>query len=116
MPPLDSFRRLGRVEDHLHQPAAVAQVDEDEAAVVAPAVHPAGQRHVLAGVILAQLATVVCLQPAPLRSILHSSVARGSGGGKGVALFLLTGTPSEARGLTRQEDRSFSRGQIPPRA
>ena len=34
-------RRL-RVEDELEQPGAVAQVDEDQAAVVAAAVDPAG--------------------------------------------------------------------------
>jgi hypothetical protein len=32
--------RLVRVEDELHQAGAVAQVDEDQAAVVAAAVHP----------------------------------------------------------------------------
>ena len=33
------------------RPRAVAQVEEDQAAVVAAAVHPAGQRHCLAGVL-----------------------------------------------------------------
>ena len=40
--------RLGgaiRVEHHLHDAGAVPQVDEDEAAVVAPAMNPAGQGH-----------------------------------------------------------------------
>ena len=36
-----SARGLG-MEDELDEPGAVAQVDEDQAAVVAPAVHPAG--------------------------------------------------------------------------
>ena len=40
-------RRL-RVEDDLHQAGAVAQVDEDEAAVVAAAVHPARDAHLVA--------------------------------------------------------------------
>ena len=40
--------RLLRAEHELEQPAAVAQVDEDEPAVVAPAVHPAGHPHALA--------------------------------------------------------------------
>jgi hypothetical protein len=31
-----------RVDDDLHDAGAVAQVEEDEAAVVAAAVHPAG--------------------------------------------------------------------------
>ncbi len=40
-------RRVGiggalRVEDQLHETGTVAQVDEDQAAVVAAAVHPAG--------------------------------------------------------------------------
>ena len=33
-----------RIEDDLHQALAIAQVDEDDAAVVAPAVDPAHQR------------------------------------------------------------------------
>ena len=36
------------MEDELDQPAAVAQVDEDQPAVVAPAVDPAGDAHGLA--------------------------------------------------------------------
>ena len=39
-------RRLG-VERQLDDPGAVAQVDEDDAAMVAPAVHPPGHAHVL---------------------------------------------------------------------
>ena len=45
--------RLGRLlgaEHELEQPGAVAQVDEDQPAVVAPAVHPAGHPHALAHV------------------------------------------------------------------
>ena len=51
--------RLGRLlgpEDELEQPGAVAQVDEDQPAVVAAAVHPAGDAHLLAHVVRAQLA------------------------------------------------------------
>ena len=40
-------RGLG-MEDELHEARAVAQVDEDQAAVVAPAVHPAGDADGLA--------------------------------------------------------------------
>ena len=36
-----------RVEHNLHQPFAVAQVDKNHAAVVAPAVRPAAQGHLL---------------------------------------------------------------------
>ena len=47
--PLGGGVRLGGglgVEDELHEARAVAQVDEDQPAVVAPAVHPAGDAHV----------------------------------------------------------------------
>ena len=37
-----------RVEHDLQQPLAVAQVDEDDPAVIAPAMHPAGDRDLLA--------------------------------------------------------------------
>ncbi len=37
-----------RIEHHLQQAFAVAQVDENHAAVVAPAMHPAGHRDLLA--------------------------------------------------------------------
>ena len=53
------LRRLRRVEDELHEAAAVAQVDEDQAAVVAPAVHPAGEAHLAAHVGGAELAGYV---------------------------------------------------------
>jgi hypothetical protein len=49
--PLRERMRLGRrlrVEDELDDARAVAEVDEDEAAVVAPAVHPAGDADPLA--------------------------------------------------------------------
>ena len=36
------------MEHELHEPGAIAQVDEDQPAVVAPAVHPAGDAHGLA--------------------------------------------------------------------
>src|SRR4029079_19395966 len=48
--------RLG-MEDELHDPRAVAQVDEDQAAVVAPPVHPAGHAHGLPDARGGQLAT-----------------------------------------------------------
>jgi hypothetical protein len=46
-------------EDHLDDPRAVAQVDEDDPAVVAAAGHPAGQRHGRAGVGRAQASGVM---------------------------------------------------------
>ena len=56
---LRELRRLGRVlrVDHeLRDPGAVAEVDEDEAAVVAAARGPAGERLARADVLLAELA------------------------------------------------------------
>jgi len=55
---------LFRVEHHLGEAVVVAQVDEDEAAVVATAVDPAGQRDRLPFVGGAQLAAVVALEHA----------------------------------------------------
>ena len=52
---------LLRVEHHLGDAVAVAQVDEDQRAVVAAAVHPARQAHLLALVLGAQLAAAVGL-------------------------------------------------------
>jgi len=49
-------QRRVRGRDHLHHAAAVAQVDENHAAVVAAVQHPAGQRDALADVGAAQLA------------------------------------------------------------
>jgi hypothetical protein len=43
-----------RVERHLHDPLAVAQVDEDQGAEVAAPVHPAAERDARAGVLGAQ--------------------------------------------------------------
>ena len=57
--PLGQTVRLGRdsrVEDELHEAGAVAQVDEDEVAVVAPASHPAGEPHLATHVGGTQLA------------------------------------------------------------
>ena len=42
VPELERLARLVGVEDELDEPGAVAQVDEDEPAVVAAAVDPAG--------------------------------------------------------------------------
>ena len=39
----DVGRSPGRIAGELHQSRAVAQVDEDQAAEVAPPVHPAGE-------------------------------------------------------------------------
>ncbi len=42
VPERERFGRLVGVEDELHEPGAVTQVDEDDAAVVAAAMDPAG--------------------------------------------------------------------------
>src|SRR4051812_36511675 len=49
--------RMLRMEDQLHEPAAIAQVDEDEAAVVATAVHPARDARLVADLVLADVPT-----------------------------------------------------------
>jgi hypothetical protein len=53
------LRVLRRIEDELENPRAVAQVDEADAAVVPPGVHPAADDHRAPDVLLAQRAGVV---------------------------------------------------------
>jgi hypothetical protein len=50
------------VEDDLDEAGGVAEVEEDEAAVIAAAVDPAGEGDGLAGVLRAERSAVVCLQ------------------------------------------------------
>ncbi len=50
-----------RVGHYLHQAPAVAQIDEGDAAVVSPPMHPSRQAHALANVLLSQLTTGVGL-------------------------------------------------------
>ena len=57
--------RLGRAlaaGDHLHDAGGVAEVEEDQSAVVAPAVHPPGECDLLALVFGPQFAATVSLQ------------------------------------------------------
>ena len=64
------LRRDLRVANHLGYAPAVPEINEDEAAVVAAAVHPAGQGHFLTLVLGPQLATSVSLEhglPSPRR-------------------------------------------------
>ena len=56
---LEGLRRVG-VEDDLQQPRAVAQVDEDHAAVVTAAVHPAGRLDGAAREGLVDFSAVMC--------------------------------------------------------
>ncbi len=56
---LEGLRRVG-VEDDLQQPRAVAQVDEDHAAMVTAAVHPAGRLDGAAREGLVDFTAVVC--------------------------------------------------------
>src|SRR5205085_11627768 len=60
------------VDDQLQFSGVVAQVDEDEPAVVAARVDPAGDRDALADVVLAQLAAIE-VAPAHGRSVATSS-------------------------------------------
>src|SRR5256885_8023372 len=52
-------RRGAGVEHDLQQPLTIAQVDENDPAVIAPAVHPAGHADLLAEVLLVDLSAVV---------------------------------------------------------
>ena len=54
-----AFGREVLVQDNLRYAGAVAQVEKDEVAVIAAAVDPAHQHHVLAGIAGAKLATGV---------------------------------------------------------
>ena len=56
---LKRLRRVG-VDHHLHQPLAVAQIDENDAAVVTPPMRPAEQGDLLPEVLLVDKTTVVC--------------------------------------------------------
>jgi hypothetical protein len=51
--------RVG-VEDDLGQPVAVAEIDKDESAVIAPSVNPTAERDVTPGMIAAQIAARMC--------------------------------------------------------
>ena len=48
--PVRLRQHVALAEDHLRHPGRVTQVDEDDAAVVAAARHPAGEGHLLPGV------------------------------------------------------------------
>ena len=60
-----SVRRLGKllIEDDLGDAAAVAHVDEDQVAKIAPPMHPAHQHDFLFGVASAQIARVARALP-----------------------------------------------------
>ena len=48
--PVRLLEHVGLAEHHLRDARGVAQIDEDDTAVVTPARHPSGQRHLLTGV------------------------------------------------------------------
>ena len=50
----------GRVKDRLSLPVAIAQIDKEDAAVVARRIHPSRDRHDLAHVVAAQFAAGIC--------------------------------------------------------
>ena len=58
-----------RIEDHLHEARAVAQVGENHAAVIPPPVHPARYRDCLACRSFVDLPAKVCTHPLSLRRI-----------------------------------------------
>ena len=64
--------RLG-VEDHLHDPRAVPQVDEDDTPVVAPPVDPARQRDGLAHVRFPEIPAVLRTHESLTRSVQRSA-------------------------------------------
>ena len=59
--PLGFLEHLGRIriEHHLQQPLAVAQVHEDDAAVIAPPMHPAGHGDLLPGELFVDVSAIV---------------------------------------------------------
>ena len=60
---LDELEELlvgGRVKDRLGLTVAIAQIDKEDAAVVARRIHPSRDRHDLAHVVAAQFAACVC--------------------------------------------------------
>ena len=69
------------IADDLHEAFAVAQVDEDDAAVVAAAMDPAHQRDGLAEVAAVDAAAVVSAFHASLRRVVAGSGVGGSGRG-----------------------------------
>ena len=68
-------RGRGRIDDELHDAAAVAQVDEDQLAVVAPVRDPAGELDLATDVVAAQLAGIAVAQAHASAS---SAAARGA--------------------------------------
>ena len=74
--PLGQMVRRGRgpgVEDELHEAGAVAQVDEDEAAVIAAAGHPAGEPHLAPHIADPQLTGQRTAQLTGQRGVAHLS-------------------------------------------
>src|SRR5205085_6824494 len=68
---LGDVEARARVEDELDEAAAVAQVDEDQPAVVAAAVHPAGDADVAAGVTEREVAGPAVAEAVGARGLDH---------------------------------------------
>src|SRR5271170_7792590 len=66
------------IEDELYDPVAVAKVDEDDAAVVAPRLDPSPERDLAADVGGADCAAVIGARPGRQRRILFSLAHYGS--------------------------------------
>ena len=87
---LGDVERLGaiRVADDLHETFAVAQVDEDDAAMVAAAMHPAGERH--------GLGKMAAVDTAAIIGSFHEQLQQGNGRGETVSWWR-SGTAARAR-------------------
>src|SRR5207248_1475031 len=102
--PLGHREGLGRigVEDELDEPAAVAQVDEDQVAVVAAAVDPAGEADVALRVAAAQVAAPGVAVGVRARRSFHRPGPRS------------TSRTTSSRATRRWSPDSMSRSCTPP--
>ena len=107
-----SLGRLGGVEHDLDQAAAIAQIDEDQVAVVTAAVDPASQLYILANVLFPQFAAEVGLQHRKnlrQRRYLGECVApQQYPAGAGRLACRQTATPRVSHGLEAQSTRGRS--------
>ena len=78
--PVRLGQHVGVAEHHLCDPGRVAQVDEDDAAMIAAASHPARQRHLLPGVATPQRTRGVTAQHKHTPSHLAGTSAQSKGG------------------------------------
>ncbi len=78
---LEHGRRIG-IEHHLQQTLAIAQVDENHAPVVAPPMHPAGNRNLLSGEAFVDKSAVMGTHGGSTgRALGERAMLQGAGGG-----------------------------------